>query len=90
MLTCAVSALLTIPLPDRSDYSQFLPHPLPHSGGLIRIPLCNEKPSTLDPKRDDYEHAQHLLLAREVDLGTQFISNIHALYYDLMLIAVLF
>ena len=26
----AVSALLTIPLPDRSNYSPLLPHPLPH------------------------------------------------------------
>ena len=27
----AVSALLTNPLPDRSNYSPLLPHPLPHS-----------------------------------------------------------
>ena len=27
----AVSALLTNPIPDRSNYSPLLPHPLPHS-----------------------------------------------------------
>ena len=30
----AVSALLTNPLPDHSNYSPFLPHPLPHSGWI--------------------------------------------------------
>ena len=30
----AVSSLLTNPLPDRSNYSPLLPHPLPHSGSI--------------------------------------------------------
>ena len=30
----AVSALFMIPLPDHSNYSPFLPHPLPHSGSI--------------------------------------------------------
>ena len=30
----AVSALLMNPLPDRSNYSPLLPHPLPHSGSI--------------------------------------------------------
>ena len=31
----AVSALLRNPLPDRSNYSPLLPHPLPHSGSIL-------------------------------------------------------
>ena len=31
----AVSAWLTIPLPDRSNYSPLLPHPLLHSGSIV-------------------------------------------------------
>ena len=31
----AVSALLTNPLPDRSNYSPLLPHPLAHTGSIL-------------------------------------------------------
>ena len=31
----AVSALLTNPLPDQSNYSPPFPHPLPHSGSIL-------------------------------------------------------
>ena len=37
----AVSALLTNPLPDRSNYSPPLPHPLPHSGSILSTSLVS-------------------------------------------------
>ena len=39
----AVSALLTKPLPDRSNYSPLLSHPLPHSGSILSLFRINTK-----------------------------------------------
>ena len=35
-----VSALWTNPLPDRSNYTPLLPHPLPHSGNASILSVC--------------------------------------------------
>ena len=53
----AVSVLLTNPLPDRSNYSPLLPHPLPHS----EFPVTKQEMATMFAAREG------LVLATEED-----------------------
>ena len=58
----AVSALLMNPSPDRSNYSPYLPHPLPHSGRIMQYFSSLFRPDPL-PSRSagDYHCCSALL-----------------------------